>query len=623
MKKIYIFIITILMLIIPINIDVHASDSGIKKFYMDATVEKDGSILVKELFALNGEYNGFERIINYRNSNAEVFNKDVDMYGGSNLHNAYSLETIRLKGIVDKNLTFNSLHDTGIIYKKDELYLGNQRTYREISSINGKSYRIYNPSQNKEAFYLEYRLKNMAIVHNDIAELGWNIFSDQLTEDVKEFELLLHIPENKNELRAWAHGPLNGNVKIIDKQTVKVTIKNLSKNTAFDVRLVFDKEVINESSKLTNVKAFDKILKYEEEKAQEANRIRQQARTKYYGSIGLYIIWVIVLLILWIKNYLKNDKEYQSNINVEYYREFPNTYGPEIVGFLMNKSVGTKDLSAAIMNLIYKKVISAEQIGDKKDYRLTYNPEKEKNANLTVMDTHLIKWMFRKNNTLLLSSFKREAKNDYDYFLSSYDTWKNLAEEEGKRKNFYLNHTKIKTILICYSLIGFICGFLLIQVNAPILLSISSFIISIITIIYFANFQKKTKYGNDEYVKWRAFKKFLLDFGNFSEKELPEIVLWEKYLVYAVTLGCAKKLAKTMEIKIKEYNQDYYYSPINNFYYINSLNNTISSSVNGAVNTAISTRAAAQSSNSSSGGFGGGFSSGGGSFGGGGGGGRF
>ena len=83
------------------------------------------------------------------------------------------------------------------------------------------------------------------------------------------------------------------------------------------------------------------------------------------------------------------------------------------------------------------------------------------------------------------------------------------------------------------------------------------------------------------------------------------------------------ELAKTMEIKIKEYNQDYYYSPINDFYYITSLNNTISSSVNRAVNTAISTRAASQSSNSSSGGFGGGFSSGGGSFGGGGGGGRF
>ena len=36
----------------------------------------------------------------------------------------------------------------------------------------------------------------------------------------------------------------------------------------------------------------------------------------------------------------------------------------------------------------------------------------------------------------------------------------------------------------------------------------------------------------------------MLDFGRMDTKDLPEIVLWEKYLAYAVTLGCADKLAK-------------------------------------------------------------------------------
>ena len=148
------------------------------------------------------------------------------------------------------------------------------------------------------------------------------------------------------------------------------------------------------------------------------------------------------------------------------------------------------------------------------------------------------------------------------------------------------------------------------------------------SIVYFSTITRRTKEGNNDYAKWKGFKRFLDDFGTFETKDLPQVVLWEKYLVYAMVFGIATKLAKTMKIRIQEM-PDTSYTVVDGIYdyhrfnLMMSFSRSMNTSMNRAVNNAISTRAAATSSNSSSGGFGGGFSSGGGSFGGGGGGGRF
>lgn len=144
---------------------------------------------------------------------------------------------------------------------------------------------------------------------------------------------------------------------------------------------------------------------------------------------------------------------------------------------------------------------------------------------------------------------------------------------------------------------------------------------SIVFLIYILSFKKWTLKGREHYLKWKAFKNFLTDFGNLKEKELPEIKLWEKYLVYATVFGIAKEVQKTMKIKLSEMsNVDSFY--LNSWYFHTNyyIGNTISSSVNKVYSGSANT-IAAHSSSSSGGGFGGGFSSGGG-FGGGGGGGH-
>lgn len=51
---------------------------------------------------------------------------------------------------------------------------------------------------------------------------------------------------------------------------------------------------------------------------------------------------------------------------------------------------------------------------------------------------------------------------------------------------------------------------------------------------------------------WKAFKKYLVEFSNLKEHDVPSIVLWEHYLVYAVSLGVAKKVIDHLKLIIRD-----------------------------------------------------------------------
>ena len=66
MKKLYMFLFLFLL---PILV-VHAEDINYKidKLYIEAHIQENGDMKVKELFLINGYFNGYEREISYGSS---------------------------------------------------------------------------------------------------------------------------------------------------------------------------------------------------------------------------------------------------------------------------------------------------------------------------------------------------------------------------------------------------------------------------------------------------------------------------------------------------------------------------------------------------------------------------
>ena len=330
-----------------------------------------------------------------------------------------------------------------------------------------------------------------------------------------------------------------------------------------------------------------------------------------------------LLIISFIYLYFKYDKERKSMFLLKYNRDFIDDYNVEVVDYLMHHGVTENALSASVMNLIYKKNISVEKIDDD---NYTFILQNKDNLNETERD--LVNFLFEtvgKNNRFTnknLKSYASSTKTCQD-FMKSYTNWKNSVVNDGIKQEFFekkKNYIIIPFILLIYSIL------LIIYIgnnNIELLMGGITPIFAIMFLIYSFCFTKKTRKGIEHYSRWKAFKNFLNDFGNFSVKDLPEIILWERYLVYATVFGLAKKVEKAMNVKIQEIENindiDFY-----TMNYITNIHiaNLITSSMHSAITSSQTTiNRMTASSSSGSNGFGGGFSGGGG-FGGGGGGGR-
>ena len=267
MKKI-LYTLSFILLFIPLKV---SADTYIDNYYIDININEDGSALVKELFTYKGKFNGAYKTISY-NTNTSTDELLVD----ASLYSPTKIELKAIKDIkVDNNINFNYLYHEGTIFERnDNASVGSSGYYSVTNGYKEYTYKIFNPGTYK-GFYIEYLLDNIVINHNDIAEMWLNVFNN-IPDNIKHLEIDVNLNNNKDLLRAWAHGPLNGNIKIVNNQKVVFKIDNLNNYDTLDIRLAFDK--LPMTKKNSTINALDEIIKYETILADKANQEREEAR---------------------------------------------------------------------------------------------------------------------------------------------------------------------------------------------------------------------------------------------------------------------------------------------------------------------------------------------------------
>ena len=644
MKKIRFILFSLFIMLLPIF--VYAD--GTTRYYIEVNVLDNGDAEVKELKLMDGEYNGYKTDIRYKSNGLTKFDGSKSSFEGSDIYNASALTDVKVYDVKFTTTDFSIINN-----KNREFVLvnsaekGDYGVYTKTTNSEGIEILSYQPSVYKRASLVTYTLKDLVVVHNDIAELAHDFIGTDYAEEINNLIIRINLPSSSKELRIFSHGPLNGKNRIIDDKSVEITYETLDKENAVDGRVVFDKSIVPNATKKSNVDGLGKILEVEKERANYANKLREAARKreKMLQTLAIIMeillgIWLIGLIVIVYKFYNKNDKEYRSEFNGKYFRDFPEEYTPSTVSYLMNKSINNLSFNAGILDLIRKKAITIEEVTidkkglfknkQQKDYKLSRNM----NFNLDTLSTsekklfNLLIGTVGNGDYVILGDMKEFSK-DYDNakrLISGYDSWRYACESEAETEEFYENTKKEKTNCILYSLIFIPITFLALLCGSNMGRVLLMDLFGILAIIYFSSATKRTKKGNEQYHKWKGLKNFLADFGRLDEKDLPEIKLWERYLVYATMFGLAAKVQNAMKMNLERMNYsdniDFTYLYFDNYYFSNSMTNAVNSSLSSARGT-ISTHELASSSDSSSGGYGGGSSFGGGGFGGGSGGGRF
>lgn len=483
-------------------------------------------------------------------------------------------------------------------------------------------------------FTVDYLVVDPVKVYKDTAELYWKFVGDENGVDAKDVEVIVQIPKgaNKDTIKVFGHGPLQGQVSIINETTSKWETKNLPKDRFLEARILFPTALVPNAQNRENKNGYGAIMAEEKVWADEADAERAKHEMLLIVNMALVAGTFVLILIL----YMKYGKRLKPKVKYDYYRELPGKYSPaEMVVLMTFGKVTSPALSATIMDLARKGFISMEIQGQGRKSDVIFHKVEKSNGILIGHEKYIFDFLFntvstdRKTTSIKeVTNFSKKHKAKANYF---WVTWSEKVKKTEKAKSFIDNKSfKIRSILR-FSGIAVIIVWFIVLIKFELLefklgLPIAALMLWILSI----PFPRRTAYGEEQLMMWKAFKTFLKDFSNLDIAELPQLILWEHYLVYATALGVAKQVLKQLPYVYPELNDSetskrmrWYGMYDDNSFSGNNLSNLESvANITGAIASMgasiqnISNSYQASSSSSSDGG-GGGFSGGGGDGGGG------
>ncbi len=401
--------------------------------------------------------------------------------------------------------------------------------------------------------------------------------------------------------------------------------------------------IFTQNTNTVDINKFETIIAEETKWADDANKERERIKKKQeeqeelfkkivicMAVVGLGIATFFISKIVKYIKEIKKTKKIMPEQELEYFREIPDeevTAAEAAYLYYFDKKSAFKSniskiVSATILNLGLKKAVSFEKdqkgnidIVINKEIDITKLQVEEKK--IYYLLTEVKKWKNKKskteeeNNQVSMKDIEKYAKNNDKTFLSDIDGIEGTAQSANKMKQNYSREqieiaTKWENKRTAYYVVAFVCICLGVMV-APLFAIIPSIICGILCQKLVNKTRTLTQKGVNEQEKWKALKRYMENFSLLNEREVPELVLWEKYLVYATAFGIADKVLSQLKIKYPEL-MDENYMMSNGYMYIYLMNRynferTLTSSMQKAYSAGLAEKASREmaSSHSSSG----------------------
>lgn len=491
------------------------------------------------------------------------------------------------------------------------------------------------------SYEISYTVTDVVQLYADCAEFYWQFVGQEETIPAYNIKGTISLPStisNIEDLRIWAHGPLSGDIQKPNGNTVTFDLPNLRSDEYLEIRIVTPPQIYELISNRKSVNKLESIIAEETKWADEANAKREQAK-KYMQMFKMFINIGSILISIFLftrinkaREILKTRPEKQIQ-KLDYFRDFPDktaTPGEAEYMRMYNKSFNTQNaFSAIIMDLANKGCIKFEPIAnEKKNVTIVIT---NKVIELKSDEDAIFKFICSasEDDRITMKEFRKycERNSKETYYL--YESIKSKSKDECKKRKCVDDEllkecTKysIEHRLYIISLAALFGIDIVLFAFYPIVLL--PFIMMIISAIYYGklvnSYSGITVKGLEEREQWKGLKKYMEDFSLLKEKEIPDLVLWEKYLVYATAFGIADKVLKQLKVAYPQLmDDDYMRNNYASMYYMSHYN--VGREFSNSMNRGYSSYVSSQASSGSGGG--GGFSGGGGGgFGGGGSGGR-
>jgi len=547
------------------------SEAGLYLNNLDFTaqINEDGSMNVVETWDIDiSETNTLYKTFEIDKSKYREL-KDISVTEITRGTNKAFRETKIWEYHIDKNYYFGGINQDG----KYEIAWG-------VGLDNSSDTRIY---------LISYTVEDAIKKYGDCAELYWQFVGEDFEVNANSITGIIKLPNHvssKDEIKVWGHTEyLNGEIYATSTDTVEFNINKYQSGNFVEVRIAMPNYIMATLPYTSTQNKLDSIIAEETAWAEEANAKRAK-RDRNMKTIAYSITVIIAGAGIWfstkIKKYHKALKENPKIVPdmLDYYRELPDeTATPAEAYFVLNKMQDiSKTLCATILDLTLKGYLKAEQVDKKIEFEIVEKdretlPEDEKQV-LELLE----KACENKENEKKIVKMK-DLEKYIEKYPGTFEKLKNKIDEISKEKSTHKGKfdKKIaeKAGKYILKLIGYITA-IVATINVTIFGSMYIFVVGdmggslkyillaglfigivlLINIIMcsklISRFNGFTQKGENEREQWKAFKKYMEDFSLLNEKEVPHLVIWEKYLVYATAFGIADKVIKQLKIKYPE-----------------------------------------------------------------------
>ena len=565
-KKLMVTTIFMILFILFGTIKSNAGSLYLNNLDFNAQIKNDGSMDVVETWNIN---------VKYTNTLYKSFKKDKSKYS--------SISNVTVKDITDENqIASFTKTDEWVYHVQKGYYYGtdNEDGNFEI----GWGVGLDTTTANKK-YQISYTVKDAITKYNDYAELYWQFVGKDFEVNASKITGTVYLPSNvsnKDEIKVWGHtAGLNGTIYATDTNKIQFEINQFKNGTYVEVRTLFPTSLISNSGRVKQTDILDKAVKEETKWADKANTKRKVANWLDENSDWFYFTVVIVIFgsifLIVIIAELKQTKKYREKLQelenkekivastkYEYFRDIPdeNATPGEVMRILnpirsqFSSSEFGKIFSATMLDLTLKKYldIKLEKNQKNKDVTNIYvlkqvtdglKPNEERIMTFIRNAAGSKKVMTLKE----LQNYIKEHPSKVESLLSS--TFKSVETQLGNDEildlEAYSDYSKYSNAKIGYIvLIIVLCWFVFAVI--PII----AIVISAINAILCWKIQKKlsifTQKGIDKQTEWKGLKVFMEEFSMLDKREVPELVIWEKYLVYATAMGVADKVIKQLKI---------------------------------------------------------------------------
>lgn len=424
----------------------------------------------------------------------------------------------------------------------------------------------YQAADERRTFVISYRVRCAVEVYDDAAHLLWQFVGTGWTEPTDHLRVTVRVPGravdppprpnppcpekvprkaetvplDRGDVRAWGHGPVGGEVRIPEPQTVVLEIRDLDPETFVEGSILMPPEVVPRAPLHPGGPGREKIMAEERGLAAESNRARRAfTRERAISWAVLAGIPVALLLIVVLSRF----RDRMPGIPL-ILQEPPEDLHPVELSYLWDAYEGRylpkNAFRTQLLHLARRGAISLEAVGrvsDPEDIvaRLRKRPK-------AGIDADFVDFLFPgKEEKVSVKGLKATGKR-----RTPLRTWTESLESKTKSGANRIRHarTRLESYLLLLLAVGGVVWWVSAEHSTGLAL-LAAIEGSLAWLIGGRLLRPRPPAAVRERIgRWASFRRFLRDFSSLPEAPALAVVIWERYLVYATALGVADEVEK-------------------------------------------------------------------------------